>query len=122
MEVCHADLGRAGLSQEQKAALTLTLEDLVRSVKALQRLSEQPMPARDAFKLSKIIAEVNRELVAFNQTRAKLCGTPEEQKKQYEELVATEVEIPGDKLIVERLPDLKISAGDTIALSWLFQE
>ena len=123
----------------KEATIQVSLAELVNSQSALQSLAGQVMPAPVAFKLSKIIKAVNSELKTCDETRLKLCeqyGTLNEKTNQFEfpsktkresleneyaELVKTEVTIQGERLSLDRLSNLSISAGDILALSWLIE-
>lgn len=131
-------------AQDQETAKTsvlqVTLADLLNSQGALQALSRQTLPARDAFKLSKIIRAVSQELETFNEVRVKLCeqhggvfnketnryefpnGKEAELNAEYIELIKAEVAIPGQALRITEFSNLIISAGDLLALAWLFED
>lgn len=129
---------RAQEQAEAKAeTITVTLADLLASQQALQSLAQQPLPARLAFKLSKVLKAVTKELDTCNETRIKLCdqyGTKREDgsykfskaneelvNKEYNDLVQTQVTIRGEHIDLEDLPGLTISAADVIRLAWLME-
>jgi len=123
----------------QGATIRATLEELLIGQPALRMLTTRPLPARDAFKLSKIAKAVERELKSCDETRLKLCqqygelnketnkyefpdnSQREALDKEYSELIQTEVEIPGERLKVGIIPE-PISAGDLMPLHWLIED
>lgn len=126
---------------EQAAAkeemISVTLAELLNSQQALQSLAQQPLPARLAFKLSKVLKAVTKELDACNDTRIQLCdrfgqkqedGTYKFSKKnedavnvEYQELIRTEVTLHVERIDLENLPGLTISAANVVMLSWLIE-
>ena len=130
---------RAREQETAKAAvLQVTLEDLLRSRQALQSLASMPLPARDAFRLCKIVKAVAKELEACNDTRLKLCeqfgklnedtqsydfasdSDREAFTREYGELLKTEVEISGERINPSILNN--ISAGELLVLAWLIED
>lgn len=55
--------------------IVVTLNDVLKSVPILNNLSKQSMPAKTAFKIMKIIKEVNKQLDDFNQIKQDLIST-----------------------------------------------
>lgn len=121
----------------KEEAITVSLGDLLNSQQALQALAQQPLPARLAFKLSKVLKAVTKELDAFNETRIQLCdrfgkkqedGTYEFSKAneelvntEYQELIKTDVVLHVERIDLENLPGLQITAANVVLLSWLME-
>lgn len=129
---------RAAAQQAAKEeTITVTLAELLNSQQALQSLAQQPLPARLAFKLSKVLKAVTKELDQCNETRIQLCdrfgqkqedGTYKFSKKnedaingEYQELIKTEVTLHVERIDLENLPGLTISAANVVVLSWLIE-
>lgn len=121
----------------KEETITVTLAELLNSQQALQALAGQPLPARLAFKLSKVLKAVTKELDQCNETRIQLCdrfgqkqedGTYKFSKKneeavnaEYQELVKTEVVLHVERIDLENLPGLVITAAHIVLLSWLME-
>ena len=117
--------------------MSLKLSQLVSAAPALLRLSAQPVKARIAFHLSKVMRLVEPELKAYDEARIKLLkelGKPKaDHPEQYEfldgnaekfvmelnELLAQEVALEFKPLPFADIEQLEISASDVIALDWL---
>ena len=126
-------------AEAKEAEITTMLADLFHSQLALRTLGQQPMPSRLAFKLVKTIKAVTAEMVATEETRIKLLDQygkknektgdyrltkPNEEKfvSEFNDfLKTTEVTIKGEKVDIEGLPGLVISATDVMLLSWLWE-
>lgn len=124
-------------AQAKESEITVTLADLLNSQQALQSLANQPMPARHAFKLSRILKQTAKELETLNEIRLKMCERLGKKNKagdfefskaneatinaEFADLVKTEVVIRGELLDLDGLPGLTISAAHVVLLSWLIE-
>lgn len=124
-------------AEAKEAEITVTLAELLASQQALQSLANERMPARHAFKLSKILKSVTKELDACNEARLKMCdqyGKKQEDgsykfsksnetlvNAEFADLIKTEVTIRGELLDLDGLPGLTISAASVILLGWLVE-
>src|SRR5262249_14116643 len=104
----------------------------------LTLLANQPMPPKYSYRLSKIIKAVGAGLETYQAEKLKLLeqyGTKnketdaydlgenlEEFQKQHRELIAVEVTIPGERIALESLGNIEISASDILALHWLIAD
>lgn len=127
----------AAQAEAREAEIKVTLEDLLKSQQALQSLANQPMPARHAFRLSKILKQVAKELETLNETRLKLCEEYGKKNKagsfefskaneakinaEFEDLIKTEVVLRGELLDLDGLPGLTITASSVVLLTWLVE-
>lgn len=119
-----------------------TLGQLKDASLALKHLISQPLTARTAFELGKLIKVVNSELATLEETRRKLIaqhgGILSEDKSHFDfapdallafeqafrELVQTEASvtiIPITRAELEKL-DVRLSVEDILALDWLITE
>lgn len=105
----------------------------------LDLLAAQPMSPKQSYKLSKIIKAVGAELELYNAEKLKLAEKhgklnaetqnydfePDAMKlfqEEHRELLPIEVTIPGERISLEELGNIQISAGDILRLHWLLQE
>ena len=115
----------------------MKIKELLASAPALSRLSAMPLNATLAFRLKRIVKQVNSELETFEAQRKESCeryGTLSEDKSQYDftdekrkafeedfnKLMEEEVEIRFDHFTEESLAGEKIAASDLMLLEWLF--
>jgi hypothetical protein len=121
-------------------AVTASLKELVVSQMALSQLGSQPLRAKAAFRVSKILRAVNPELESFETQRRALLdkygklpegateyefNSPEartEFEKEYEELLTAEVSLNVAPLKIEEIDAISIAPSDLAVLSWLFTE
>lgn len=116
------------------------LGTLVSSMDSLRRLSAEPLPARTAFDVAKVLRAVEAELKEYAKVRQQIfeqngCRLTED-KSQYiipeeaqdivqhelNELHAAEVDIPHEPIQVEALEKARLSASDMLVLAWLLSE
>jgi hypothetical protein len=104
---------------------------------ALARLAEQRFPIKLSYKLTRIVDAAQRELKRARELHEKLVkqygkssdgqtwtvspAKLEPFNKEYDELMALDVEIWGDLIQLDDLGEVDISASDLIALSWLIK-
>lgn len=121
----------------KEETISVTLAELLNSQQALQSLAQQPLPARLAFKLSKVLKAVTKELDQCNETRIQLCDRYGEKQEdgtytfskaneeavnaEYQELIKTEITLHAERIDLENLPGVTISAANIIFLSWLME-
>ena len=125
--------------QAKGPKLILTLKALLDAKAAIGNLIGQPLPAPVSFRLARLVSALDPELVAFENTRTKLCeqyGTlntvtnvydfePDQDKlfrEEYEALVNSEVQLPGEKFQLALLSQAKLSTVDMLKLDWLISE
>ena len=109
--------------------VTTTIRKIHTAKNVLQKLSEQPMPVKTAYGISKLIITVNAELAAYEQQRIKLCekyGKINSDGTQYEiedragfqneidELLNIETELNVKPVILT--DETRLSAQEIIAL------
>ncbi len=120
--------------------MKLTLNDLVLSREALQRLLHRKMPAKVAFSLARIVRRANVELEDYNKTRMglfKRLGELSEDGRQWsmnkaedekreefaeemQSLLDAKIELEISQMPAEDLPD--ILPMDALALWWIVQD
>ena len=129
------------MALDKPAGLKVTIGQLLASAEsgALNKLMAEPLRAAVAFRLKKVAPAIDAELRIFNETRIELCekyGTKSETADNYsipddkqaefqaefQQLLATEVELRGKVISVFDLGDTKISVADLTALDWLIVE
>lgn len=125
----------------KEATIEVTLKELRESQGSLQRVMQQPVSGRDAFRLMKIGKAVMAELKTVEETRVKLCeqhGGVFDQKemkhnfpedtdmaaldKEFLDVLNMPVVIPGEQIRIDALAGMQISAGDLGMLEWLIKE
>jgi GTP1/Obg family GTP-binding protein len=117
----------------------MKLGKLVQASGSLKKLLNADLPAREAYRLSRMATRMEEELTAVEKLRIDLVmkkyGTQKEDKtwfvppeklevfhKEYNELLDVEVDIPTVKIKLEVLDDVKLSAVDLGNLSFLLEE
>ena len=116
--------------------MKVKIRELMNAQPALQELVGKEMGARVAFRLARIVSEVNRELAHADAVKRKLfdeLGNDNEEghreipernarafEKQLQELVDTEIEFGFDRIKIGTLPDLTL--GSAMALGWLVDD
>jgi hypothetical protein len=104
----------------------------------LRRLTNERLPMKMTFRLSKMIKQMDAELETLEDARISLIkelGTEDEQggvsvkpenvetfQKEYMELVNEDIEIDSDPLDIDDFPDVKITTQDMMLLTPIFEE
>jgi len=108
----------------------VTVGQLAAAEGALKRLQQERLPARVAFRLARILREVDPILQAYNEAHTPLVKRfwkPTKKENIYvpsegEVLWAETVEINASPLTETDLAGAAISAGDVLALEWMIEE
>jgi len=125
--------------------ISITLDQIVKSVDILKTLSKQDLNARLAYKICKIILAVDEEYNAFQDTRMKVItkygeknedGTikndngqvmilpenVEDAQRELKELLETQVNLNVNALTIDELENCTISPADMINLMPFIEE
>ena len=101
------------------------------------RLAGMKLPAHLTFRIAKLAQAVESVIQGFQKTHQELLekyGTKNEQgvsvpadkieafTAELNEVLAVEVELPGDKLTSEQVAFASISVQDILALQWMFSD
>jgi hypothetical protein len=114
------------------------MQNIVDGEAALVRLMTHPLPVKLSYQLSRVMTDAISELERFKNLKLDLAKRHGEEiepelwqvkegnfsafSKDFEELMGLEVEVFGDGIKFESLPDnISISPADIVALTWLFQ-
>tara|TARA_Y100000310_G_scaffold275978_1_gene292799 strand:+ start:10649 stop:11011 length:363 start_codon:yes stop_codon:yes gene_type:complete len=118
--------------------MKLKLSEILSMRESLIKLVDKDLPVKTAFSLSKFIQKCNEEFSALEKMRIKLVNqftdptdTTEKKvvpveslpdfQKQFTELLDEKVEIDFDKLPIEELGNIELSANDLIRLDPIIQ-
>jgi len=96
--------------------MQVTVGQLAAAEGALKRLQQERLPARVAFRLARILREVDPVLRAYNDAHTPLVERfwkPTEKKNMY---------APPEGEKWEEYKRAAISAGDVLALEWMIEE
>lgn len=114
-----------------------TMRDILISTDSLRRLMNAAAPPKLALRLARLARRIDEIQAEFNQAREMVLARymkdgqiPEELLPQaqadMEQLLDQAVQIPDDLQIweedLESLDNIKLSAMDVVALSWLFRK
>jgi hypothetical protein len=120
--------------------IKVSLKEVINSQMALQELMTQPLPSSLSYKISRLSKSIKSELETFEETRIEICnrlGEKSEDDKSYvikdenkeeftselNNLINTEIELPGEKIQVEQLSDrVELSPFSFLQLDWLIKE
>lgn len=118
--------------------ITIKLAQLIDSRDALEKVFNQDLPVRMAYKISKIIKAVNNELTTFDEFRNKLLnkyGTDAGEGKfsisaenvplfqeDIKSLLETEVTLEFNRITLDDLGSIKLSSRDLSTLDYLIVE
>ncbi len=109
-------------------SISVTLKQIVDARDALMNLSQQRLPIKPAYNISKIIRKANAELEILTQTRQEVISrlapqgtevTPEVNQAIMDELNSAldiVAEIPVSKVDLSRVSGIEISARDILIL------
>ena len=120
--------------------INTTLDDLVKSVQSLGLIISLELPAQQQFLLARAVARINRELTAFDKARGLLTdkyGKTQEDgsiivppdteeyesfSKEFEDLLATGIELNMKRLPQGVLSGANLKASDLMTILWLFED
>lgn len=119
--------------------MKITIQQLLDSTEALQRLIAIPLNSALKFRLARVVKQVQSEMGAFHETRTELCEkygtiredrtaydfTPENQllfADEYAALARELVELRFDSFSEATFEKIEINTQDVINLGWLFGE
>lgn len=109
-------------------SINVSMKNVVDAREALMTLSQQRLPIKSAYSVSKIIRLANTELEFLTKTRQDIISrlapqgteiTPEVNQAIMDELnqvLNVEVEMQVNKIDLSRVPGLELSARDVMAL------
>jgi hypothetical protein len=108
--------------------ITVTLKQIVDARDSLMSISQQKLPIKPAYNISKIIRKANQELETLTQVRQDVISrhapqgteiTPEINQAimtELNEALDIAVEIPVNKVDLSRVAEIEISARDVLLL------
>lgn len=102
-----------------------TLEKVLASVAACNKLMELKLPAVKAFRIIRILKQLNVVLEDFNETKQLIQTRLQEDKdidkaeKELQELLKKEVEILGEPLGEEFFGGMEVEVGALFGIEWL---
>lgn len=121
--------------------MNATLAQVLDMKEPLGRLSNEKLPLKIAFKLSKVIKAIDEHLTDINTQRENLFTDlavegkddqkgqlviPQENvdefNKQWGELLGVEVEVNFDPVSFDDLPDVQLTPQDMLKLSLIFED
>lgn len=120
--------------------ITVTLGELMESQAAFRSLMGQAVPAATSYRLQRLARRIEVELESCEQARQEACrrhGTlsadgrrfefPPEGREPFqqelEDLLATEIALPGEPLSLAQLGDRTVLSGaEMYCLTWLISE
>jgi hypothetical protein len=118
--------------------MKLTLNELQRGFTSLGKLANQDLPLKVGYWLGRIAKTAEAEMKTLEDARIKLvkrlgeddgegnytipADAMEAFTAEMTELLEVSIELPGERIKLESLPDgVKLSAIDLINLDWLFE-
>lgn len=114
--------------------MKVKLIDIYSSVAALNKLMEQPLPAKVSFRLMKLLNSVNEEVKMIEEQRMKLVKKHaedgvtvsetkrEEFLKEFADFLNDEIEMSWEPISVDVLGDLELSVAELSRVQFLFKE
>lgn len=108
--------------------ISVTLKQIVDARDSLLNISQQKLPIKPAYAISKIIRKANQELETLTQVRQEVISrnapqgteiTPDVNQTimtELNEALDIVVEIPVNKVDLSRIADIEISARDILVL------
>lgn len=125
--------------------INTTLNDILNNNDIFRQVYQSPMPARTAFKIARLIRELEKENTTFNESRDKILekyamrddngammqednqvmispDRTEDFQKEIDSLLKTSVEINADKLTLDDLADVSLSPKQIIDLGNFLEE
>lgn len=115
--------------------MKVKLIDIYSSVGSLNKLIDEPLPAKISFKLMKLLNQLNQEVKLIEDQRTKLIkkfageeGTTvkDENKEQFikelTEILEEFVDISWEPVSIDALGDIKMSVAELSKVQYLFVE
>ena len=125
--------------------INTTLNYILNNNDIFRQVYQSPMPARTAFKIARLIRELEKENTTFNESRDKILekyamrddngammqednqvmispDRAEDFQKEIDSLLKTSVEINADKLTLDDLADVSLSPKQIIDLGNFLEE
>ena len=123
--------------------ITMTINSLLNVIPVLRELNDKPFKGAAAFKLARIMREIDKEIILFEEARAKLAekygkrdesnqiiidltGKVQLQEEKMEEcneemlgLLNTEIKINAEKIPVEAFSDIELTPSQIIIIDSL---
>lgn len=97
--------------------MTITLGRIVNSVAALRKMASQDLSLKTAYETYKLIKIMNEHLGYFDDNREKISELADNQDKELEALLQTEVELVNfQKVKVSLKENVNLSAMDLMEL------
>ena len=119
--------------------IQVTLNDIITNNSLFREIHSQPMPARAAFKVARLIRELDKENEMFDKQRLEIVNRYAKRdenndimeennqilidenkftefQKEIDSLLSTEVEVNAEKLNIEDLGDIELTPKQTIDL------
>jgi hypothetical protein len=114
--------------------MKVKLVDIYGSVATLNKLIDEPLPAKISFKLMKLLNQLNQEVKLVEDQRIKLIkkfsgegdSVTEENKeqfiKEFSEILEETTDISWEPVSIESLGELKMSVVELSKIQYLFTE
>lgn len=115
--------------------MKVKLIEVYGSVSALNKLMEEPLPAKISFKLMKLLSLLNNEVKMIEEQRLKLIkqystdgiGVADENKevfvKEFTDFLNDELDLNWEPISIDSLGEnLKLSVADLTKIQYLFSE
>lgn len=126
--------------------IQVTLNDILNNAEIFRELSTKSLPVKTAFKVARLIRELDKENITFDESRRQIIEkyaerdengiikqTPEgniqlqpdkieECNSELVELLNTTIEINVDKISIDALGDIKITPAQMINLEAFIEE
>jgi len=126
--------------------IQITLNDILNNAEIFRELSTKSLPVKTAFKVARLIRELDKENITFDESRRQIIEkyaerdengiikqTPEgniqlqpdkieECNNELVELLNTTIEINVDKISIDALEDIKITPAQMINLEAFIEE
>ena len=112
--------------------------ELLASTDALKKLAAMPLRGAAALRVARVLKAAQDELATYEEARVALvkrmgaaddnggfsvtAENLEEFATEIREMQAVEITLPGERIALESLGDALVTAGDMMALDWLFSE
>lgn len=97
--------------------MTTKLGNIVNAVSALKKLAQQDLPLKVSYNIYKLVNVFNEHLSYFDDNREKIAQLADNQDRELEELLDTDIEIKEfQKVKVSLDTNVKLSAMDLMML------
>ncbi len=117
--------------------MEINLGVIVNSIETLKKVASQPVAAKTAFKIGKVIKAINQEMEVFEETRQKLFttyGTEEDGQmvvskdkqdgfmKEFDELLNSKVTVEIPKISIDDLEKINLSATEINSIEFILKD